>query len=164
MIDNIITVYFARDEYGDIVWDTFSKTIENLDTWFFITGECEGWTKCSATLIHTPPRKDGIDVHDEYKSLTDAVKKLEDQIEDLLGVDDAFRCEGCQEPIFDGDKNVTTVDGILCVICAPRFSYILNNPEYFLNGNNEPMCAEEAKAFCDQHIAAGGSLSDTTAT
>lgn len=89
---------------------------------------------------------------------------LLDEIEKLLDGAEVQTCSGCMGPIFDDDpRSRTSDDADLCVQCAPTYEDIRNNPEWFVNADGDPMSGDEANALCDAHIAAGGSLSDTTA-
>ena len=90
--------------------------------------------------------------------------KIQDEIDELLEYREVQSCEGCSDPIFEGDKTAQESDGVLCENCAPTYEEILKSPSYFLNADEEPMSGEETKAFCDAHIAAGGVLTDSTAT
>jgi hypothetical protein len=69
-------------------------------------------------------------------------------------------CEGCEEPIFEGDAYHTGEDVCLCVNCAPSYADMVEHPESFRGENDEPMTAAEADAIAEAHIAAGGSAED----
>ena len=51
MSDETIKVFFARDQYGDIVYETFSRSELELDDWFFDDSKTEGWERCNAILM-----------------------------------------------------------------------------------------------------------------
>lgn len=82
-----------------------------------------------------------------------------DEIEGEIG-QPIYWCEGCEEPIWDGDKYHIGADVALCENCAPSYGDMLSSPGNFANFDDEPMTAEEAKAIVDAHLAAGGSLTD----
>lgn len=91
--------------------------------------------------------------------------ELEEQICELLDGAEVNTCEVCSEPIFEGEKTGGTSDGCsICEKCAPTYQDILDDPAHFTGADDEPMTPAEAKELCDAHIAAGGSLHDTTAT
>ena len=78
--------------------------------------------------------------------------------------DDFYLCEGCGAGISEGNPTHPCSDGgVLCKQCAPTYQDMLNHPDSFMNPEDEPMTAAEAKEIVDAHIAAGGSLSDSMA-
>lgn len=78
--------------------------------------------------------------------------------------DDFCLCEACGEPIPEGRPAYYCYDGvILCKAHAPTYQDMLNHPDSFMNPEDEPMTAAEAKAFVDAHLASGGNLSDSMA-
>lgn len=99
-----------------------------------------------------------------YEKAMQPVYALMDQIESLLGENDTHvisSCEACGEPILDGEKYSASDCIYLCEACAPTWREMLEHPEGFENTETgEQMTAAEAKAFCDGHIARGGSLDD----
>jgi formylmethanofuran dehydrogenase subunit E len=101
----------------------------------------------------------------QRQALKDAEKPwldIEEQIDILTDGFDIEVCEGCGEPIFEGDKTHSTGDGQLCAGCSPTYAEMLAEHGMFTL-NDEPMTAEQAKAICDAHVAAGGSLDDSMA-
>ena len=101
------------------------------------------------------------------RSALEAVEKpwhaICNEIDELLGGPLPDACEGCDEPIFEGDPRAGADDGVLCINCAPTYADILADPGHFRNADDDPMSADEARAVCDQHVAAGGSLEDSLA-
>lgn len=86
-----------------------------------------------------------------------------DSIEGDIGEPFTF-CEGCAEPIFEGDNYHNGSDVALCLECSPSYEDMLSSPGNFLNfETDEPMTAAEAQAIADAHVAAGGSLTDKIA-
>jgi hypothetical protein len=87
------------------------------------------------------------------------------QMVELVGDVDVLECESCSEPIFDADKRYYADEGgVLCSKCAPTYADLLANPKSFLDGVDDlPMTPERAKAVCDAHVGAGGSLTDKMA-
>ncbi len=88
--------------------------------------------------------------------------EIMEQIDELVDGAEIQTCEGCGDPIFDGDKTHSTGDGQLCACCSPTYAEMLAEHGMFTL-NDEPMTAERAKAICDAHVAAGGSLYDSMA-
>lgn len=77
------------------------------------------------------------------------------------------KCETCMEPIFEGDRYLCDPEaGVYeCASCAPTWSDMLASHEDWCSAETgDPLTAEEAKAWADRHVAAGGSLSDSMAT
>lgn len=94
---------------------------------------------------------------ERYRAAQDRLEQVEDECGDLLG-----RCEGCSDPIFEGDRHShDRMSGIiLCEGCSPTWHDLLREPESFYNGEDVYYTAETAKAAADAHVAAGGSLDD----
>lgn len=86
-----------------------------------------------------------------------------DDIEGDIGEPLAF-CEGCDEPIFEGEAYHSGEDVSLCQNCAPSYADMLAGHENFRGENDEPMTADEAKAIANAHVSAGGSLDDKMVT
>lgn len=99
------------------------------------------------------------------KALDVAMKpyyELQDQIEQFLEEQDCHlisQCESCGTPIFEGEKH-TGGEFDQCVECAPTWQDMLTNPEHFGDIDGDSLSHESAKAYCDAHVAAGGSLDD----
>lgn len=99
------------------------------------------------------------------KDRYDALKVRIDEIEGEIGEPFTF-CEGCEAPIWDGDKYHAGADLVaLCEECAPSYDDMLASPANFLkfgegDDDDRPMNADEAKAIVDAHVAGGGSLTD----
>ncbi|WP_296100280.1 hypothetical protein [uncultured Agrobacterium sp.] len=73
---------------------------------------------------------------------------------------DAILCEQCAAPIFPGDRYHAAVTP-LCLQCAPAYQDLIDNPEMFVNSDDEsPSNPEALKAWFDEHIAAGGKPDD----
>ncbi len=90
-------------------------------------------------------------------------KALQEEMGELTGGVDVETCDGCAEPIFPSDKRYAYEDGMTCAPCSPTYADVLDHPGTFLNLQNEPMTPAEAEAFCEAHIAGGGSLDDSLA-
>lgn len=86
-----------------------------------------------------------------------------DEIQDVIGEPFGY-CEGCSEPLFDGDECHRGGDVDLCKSCAPSYGDMLASPENWQtfddDGEDMQMTPAQAKAICDAHLAAGGSLED----
>lgn len=89
--------------------------------------------------------------------------EIMEHIDELVDGAGIQTCEGCGDPIFESDKTHSTGDGQLCVGCSPRYRDMLDDPSSFWGADEETMTAEQAKAICDAHVAAGGSLDDSMA-
>lgn len=103
----------------------------------------------------------------QRKALREAEKPwhlLCGMIDQLIDGQEVVTCEGCGEPIFDGDKRHHSTDGVSCEQCAPDYEDLLQNAWAFLNADDEPMTPDEAKRICDEHVAAGGKLTDSMAS
>lgn len=94
---------------------------------------------------------------ERYDAARDRLELIEDECGELLG-----RCEGCSEPIFEGDRySYDRMGGvILCEDCSPDWHDLLREPESFYDGDDVYYTAETAKTAADAHLAAGGSLDD----
>lgn len=94
---------------------------------------------------------------ERYDAARDRLEIIEDECGELLD-----RCEGCSEPIFEGDRySYDRMGGVrMCEDCSPNWHDLLRDPENFYDGNDVYYTAETAKAAADAHVAAGGSLDD----
>lgn len=104
----------------------------------------------------------------EYKAWSEAFDKLE-EIKDELG-DETHTCEGCGDPIFDGDPMCYSAEDSIatCVDCSPTWQDFKNRPEDFYRWDESAQdmlyhTAESAAPFIEAHLAKGGSLSDSMA-
>jgi hypothetical protein len=69
-------------------------------------------------------------------------------------------CEGCSQPIFEGDSYHSGEDVYLCAACSPSYADMVAHPKSFRGENDEPMSQAEADGIAQAHAAAGGSLDD----
>lgn len=94
---------------------------------------------------------------ERYDAACDRLELIEEECPERVGV-----CEGCSEPIWRGDRYSSDPDSgvCLCEECAPSWGDMIDSPDYFRDDDGEPMTPEKAKALCDAHVAAGGSLTD----
>lgn len=85
-----------------------------------------------------------------------------ERLDDIEGASGEFitYCAGCVEPLFDGDKTHNGGDVTLCEKCAPTYGDMLAEPEHFVDGDEEPLTPEAAKAIVDAHLEDGGALTD----
>ena len=91
----------------------------------------------------------------EHNRLEEEMEKLLDDNEtEVIGT-----CEGCCNPIFDGDKH-TGGEFDLCEECAPSYRDFLTGPENFHDENDQPITPEQAQQVCAEYVDAGGSLDD----
>jgi len=73
---------------------------------------------------------------------------------------DAILCEQCATPIFPGDQ-YHAAETPLCLLCAPSYQDLVDNPDMFINSDDEsPANPEALKAWFDDHIANGGKPDD----
>lgn len=125
------------------------KMTATKDDWKRATAEVEAIEKEREALL--------VPTKERYDAARDRLEEIEDQCGDLLG-----RCEGCSEPIFEGDRHSfdRMSDIMMCEDCSPTWHDLLREPESFYNGEDVYYTPETAKAAADAHIAKGGSLDD----
>jgi hypothetical protein len=94
---------------------------------------------------------------ERYDAACDRLEMIEDECPERIG-----RCEGCDEPIWEGDRYACGNEDCiyLCEDCAPSWGDMLANPDQFYDDEGEYHTAETVKAAVDAHLAAGGSLED----
>ncbi len=94
---------------------------------------------------------------ERYDAACERLELIEADCPELIG-----RCEGCTDPIWKGERYSYDSEGgvTLCEECAPSYADMLAEPQFFYDGEGETMTPEQAKAICDAHLAAGGSLDD----
>lgn len=94
-----------------------------------------------------------------------AEEHLEDIAEKLFdGGELISPCEGCMQPIFEGERHFACNDGIyLCEACSPTYENLLNDRDFWINEEGEQMTLERAREIYDAHIAAGGKPTDSMA-
>lgn len=92
-----------------------------------------------------------------YDAALERLETIEEDCPELVG-----RCEECLDPIWEGERYASDSENgiVLCEECAPSWSDMLANPDHFYDAEGEYHTAESAKAACDAHLAAGGSLDD----
>lgn len=92
-----------------------------------------------------------------YMAARDRLDAIEAALPEIIG-----RCEGCEEPIFDGERySYDSINAIhLCEECSPSYADMLADPTSFYNNDEEYLTPEQAKDICDAHVAKGGSLDD----
>ncbi len=120
----------------------------------------EKWKAAKADLDAVQAERAALVAHLDDR--LDAASEAEDDAHDALPdlVDD---CEGCGEPIFDGDPYFGC-EYPTCLGCSPTWQDLTDRPEDFVFPDGEPPTAETVKAAIDAHMASGGSLSDSMAT
>jgi len=94
---------------------------------------------------------------ERYDAALEQLDLIEESLPEHLG-----RCEGCDEPIWEGDRYAYGNEDCiyLCENCAPSWGDMLVNPDQFVDAEGEYHTPETAKAAVDAHLAAGGSLDD----
>jgi hypothetical protein len=122
----------------------------------------DAWKAANAELVAITAERDAL-LKPSNQRLADAVDKraaIEAKIGEFLEP-----CEGCGEPIFEGDVYSTGSDlEKFCVACSPTWQDMIEAPSLFLDNENEPMTAEQAREEFDAYIAAGGKATDSWAT
>ena len=108
----------------------------------------------AALVAHTEER---------YRQAQERLEQIEDECGEFLA-----QCEGCSKPIFEGEKVFDYEDGpSFCEACAPTYAEMLAEPSgwfsYDDEGEQVPMTPEKAQAICDEHVAAGGAITDSMA-
>jgi len=79
--------------------------------------------------------------------------------------DDSTVCLACDGTIHPGDRYFPDASGeVMCAGCSPTYQELIDAPEGFVDGDEEPRTPDECRAEYDAHIAAGGEPSDTMAT
>lgn len=94
---------------------------------------------------------------ERYDAARDRLELIEEELPEFVG-----RCEGCTEPIWEGERYAYDSEGgvFMCEECAPSWGDMLKNPEHFYDAEGEYHTAETARAAVDAYLAAGGSLDD----
>lgn len=94
---------------------------------------------------------------ERYEQAVEHMERVQDETGEPIGF-----CEGCSEPLFDGDKHHLGADfDYFCEPCAPSYGDMLSSCVHFRGGDDDqPMTQDEAKVIVDAHLADGGSLDD----
>ncbi|AAL49608.1 unknown [Sinorhizobium phage PBC5] len=93
-----------------------------------------------------------------WHAALDELQIVNDQIE----AHEHLRCDGCEAPIFDGDPRLGG-NSMLCEDCSPTVQALLEEPEFFVDGDGNAATPEQCQEWFNAHIAAGGSPSDSMA-
>lgn len=119
----------------------------------------EEWKAAKAEVEAIEKERDALlaPTMERYGAALDRLEMIEEDCPEVYG-----RCEGCDEPIWEGDRYAYDSNNsiYLCEPCAPSWGDMLKNPDHFYDAEGEYHSAESAKAACDAHVAAGGSLDD----
>jgi hypothetical protein len=119
----------------------------------------EDWKAAKAEVEAIEKERDALlaPTKERYDTARDRLEEIEEDCGELRG-----RCEGCSEPIFEGDRySYDRMGGvILCEDCSPTWRDLLREPESFYDGEDVYYTTETANAAADAHVAAGGSLDD----
>lgn len=116
----------------------------------------EDWLKAKAEVAAIEREREALllPTKERYDAACERLELIEDECPEIVG-----RCEGCMNPIFEGERH-SGGENPLCEECSPTWAQMLADPSYFEDREGEPITAEKAKAMCDAHVAAGGSLED----
>lgn len=119
----------------------------------------EAWKAAKAELEAIEAERAALlaPTNERYDAACDRLEIVEDSLPDRVG-----RCEGCDEPIWEGERYAYGSEDCiyLCEQCAPSWGDMLANPSHFVDDDGEYHTAETAKAAVDAHVAGGGSLDD----
>ncbi len=120
----------------------------------------EKWKAAKADLDAVWAERDALVAHldDRLDAASEAEDLARDALPDLIG-----NCEGCSEPIFEGDLYLGG-EYPTCRKCSPTWRDLADRPEDFVFPDGEPPTAETVKAAIAAHMASGGALSDSMAT
>lgn len=117
------------------------------------------WKAAKAAVEEIEKERDSLllTTKERYDAALERLEEIQENCGELRG-----RCEGCAEPIFEGDRHsYDRMSGvILCVDCSPDWHDLLREPENFYDAEDVYYTAETARAAADVHLAAGGSLDD----
>lgn len=70
-------------------------------------------------------------------------------------------CDGCANPIFEGDRHHSGDDAYLCEACAPSYEDMARHPGHFEDPETgDTMTKARADAIVSAHICAGGTITD----
>lgn len=119
------------------------------------------WLQARSELDAIEKERDALlePTNDGYEAAREKLALVEDECGELIG-----RCEGCESPVFDGDKYFPCVDiVILCEACAPTYDMLLIERDFFVDSDEEPLSPERCREIFDAHIAAGGKPDDSMA-
>lgn len=123
------------------------------EAWNIATTELEALEKemDAATAVAILPFKE------RYDALEARIEEIEEAGGEFIG-----RCEGCLEPIWQGERYAYDSENSvhMCQRCAPSYQDMLDRPEDFYNADGETLTPDAAKAAVDAHLASGGSLDD----
>ena len=116
-------------------------------------------------------------IRDErYALLKPTNARYDDALAKLAAIEEAIGCvicccEGCLMPIVDGEPHLVIDDGWLCKECAPTWQDLQDSPDLFENVDASDSdtgivhhTPETAKQLIEDHLAAGGKMTDSLAT
>lgn len=118
------------------------------------------WREASALVDQLDEERTKLLEPTEQRWLTalDALESLDRECNQF----DHLRCDGCTAPIFDDDPSFGG-NSILCERCSPTYQDLLDHPDGFIDDIGDPATPEQCRRWYDEHIAAGGSPSDSMA-
>lgn len=127
---------------------TFTK-----DDWRAATAAVESIEKERKALL--------APTEERYDAALDRLEEIEEDLPDTVG-----KCEGCGCMIFEDDPYLYShIDSVsTCLGCSPTWADMVEGFESWINTEtDDPMTQEEAQAWADRHVAAGGKLTDSMA-
>lgn len=74
-------------------------------------------------------------------------------------MDNTIRCEACGTDFPETAPYLSGIDA-LCEECAPTYQSLLDEPDSFVDSDEEPLSPEAAREWVDSHLAAGGKITD----
>ena len=95
----------------------------------------EDWKRAKAEVEAIQKERDALlaPTKERYDAARDRLEMIEDECPEIIG-----RCEGCSEPIFDGEPH-SGGDDPLCEECAPTYADMLERPDCFTESDGEVM-------------------------
>lgn len=116
----------------------------------------EEWKSAKAAVDAIDDERKALVAHTNDRWIA-AMERLEDA---EVAAERISYCEGCSEPIFEGDRYHSGGDVDLCENCAPSYQNMLDSPGSFMNSEDEPMTKADAERIVALHVEAGGAASD----
>jgi hypothetical protein len=124
----------------------------------------QDWIEAKAAIEAIEKERADLVAHtnERLSAAEERFDEIEEQLSDSGELID--QCEGCSQPIFEGEKHFRCNDGIyLCEECAPTYENLLNDRDFWVNEEGDQMSLERAQELYNAHIAAGGKPTDSMA-
>jgi hypothetical protein len=116
------------------------------------------WKAARAALDIIEAERAGLVAHTQLRY--EQTKERLEEVEETHGEPLTF-CEGCSDPIFEGEAYHRGSDVDLCSACSPTYGDLAKSPASFHDSHTgEPVSLKSALRTTSKHIAYGGSLDD----